>query len=125
MNLHPQSQQMIARTLIKLVNGQMPVIVTTHSDTIVQHINNMVKLHNLPEARRQTLIKRFGFDPDDLISADNVSMYQFDVQDNGKTIVKALKCGDYGFEVPTFYDPLEILLKQTQATEPDAEEYED
>ena len=128
MSLHLKLQQMMARTLIKIVNAGTPVFVATHSDTILQHVNNMVKLNNLPEARKQTLMKRFGFDADDPISADKISMYQFDVRENGKTAVtsvQALKCGDYGFEVPTFYDPLETLLEQTRATEPDAEEYED
>lgn len=125
MSLHLELQQMMARALIKLANAGMPVIAATHSDTILQHVNNMIKLHNLPAARKQTLMERFQLDADDPISADKISMYQFDVQDNGKTVVQALKCGDYGFEVPTFYDPLETLLEQTRATEPDAEEYED
>ena len=125
MSLHLELQQMMARTLIKIVNAGTPVFAATHSDTILQHVNNMVKLNNLPEARRQTLIKRFKFDPDDPISADKISMYQFDVRNNGRTTVRKLSHGDYGFEVPTFYDPLETLLEQTRATEPDAEEYED
>lgn len=125
MNLHPQLQQMMARVMIKLVNAGMPIFAATHSDTILQHINNMVKLSTLPKKRQATLKKRFGFDKDDLIPVDKIAMYQFDVQSNGKTVVKALKCGVYGFEVPTFYDPLETLLEQTQATEPGAEEYED
>lgn len=125
MSLHLELQQMMARTLIKVVNAGTPVLAATHSDTILQHVNNMVKLNNLPEARRQTLIKRFKFDPDDPISADKISMYQFDVQDNGRTVVRKLSCGKYGFEIPTFYAPLEALLQQTQDTEPEAEEYED
>ena len=125
MSLHPKLQQMMARTLIKLVNAGTPVFAATHSDTILQHVNNMVKLNNLPEARKRTLAERFGFDPDDPISADKISVYQFDGQDNGKTAVRALSHGDYGFGVPTFYDPLEKIMEQTQATEPDAEEYED
>ena len=123
-SLHLELQQMIARVLIKLVNDGIPVIAATHSDTILQHVNNMIKLNNLPAARKQTLMNRFDFDYDDPISADKISVYQFDVQDDGKTAVRALTHGDYGFEVPTFYDPLETLLEQTRATEPDAEEYE-
>ncbi|MBR4544683.1 MAG: AAA family ATPase [Oscillibacter sp.] len=125
MNLHPQLQQTMARVLVKLVNAGMPVFAATHSDTILQHINNMVKLSALPKKRQATLKKRFGFDKDDLIPADKISMYQFDLQASGKTAVRKLSCGQYGFEIPTFYAPLEALLRQTQDTEPGAEKYED
>ena len=119
MSLHPKLQQAMARTLIKIANVGTPVLAATHSDTILQHVNNMIKLNNLPQARRVKFMTRYGFDADDPIPADKVAMYQFDVQDNGRTTVTRLSCGEYGFEVPTFYDPLETLLEQTRETEPD------
>ena len=125
MSLHPKLQQMMARTLIKIANADTPVLAATHSDAIIQHVNNMIKLSALPQERRATLMNRYDFEPDDLISADNVAMYQFDVQENGRTAVRRLSCGAYGFEVPTFYEALKDLLDQTRATEPDAEEDED
>lgn len=118
MSLHPKLQQAMARTLIKIANVGTPVLAATHSDTILQHVNNMIKLNNLPQARRVKFMTRYGFDADDPISAENVAMYQFDVQDNGRTTVTRLSCGEYGFEVPTFYDPLKKLLEQTRETEP-------
>ena len=118
-NLHPELQQMAARTLIKLVNAGTPVFAATHSDIILQHLNNMIKLNNLPAARKQNLAARYGFDWDELISADKISIYQFDVQGDGRTIVRKLSHGDYGFGVPTFYKPLETLFEQTRETKPD------
>ena len=119
MNLHPKLQQMMARVLIRLSNAGLSVLAATHSDSILQHVNNMIKLYNLPEKRQAEIMKRYDFAPEDLISAEDVVMYQFDVQESGRTMVRKLSCGDYGFEIPTFYDALETLLKQTGETEPD------
>lgn len=40
-HLHPELQQKMARLLINMMNLGIPVWITTHSDTILQHINNM------------------------------------------------------------------------------------
>ena len=44
MGLHPQLQKQVVRLLIRMVNQQLMVVFTTHSDTLLQHINNMLKL---------------------------------------------------------------------------------
>ena len=43
-HLHPELQQKMARLIINMMNLGIPVWITTHSDTILQHINNMMKL---------------------------------------------------------------------------------
>ena len=45
-HLHPELQQKMARLIINMMNLGIPVWITTHSDTILQHINNMMKLKN-------------------------------------------------------------------------------
>ena len=45
-HLHPALQKQMARFLLKLMNKGIPVWITTHSDTILQHFNNMIKLYN-------------------------------------------------------------------------------
>lgn len=102
-SLHPELQQQLTRVFIKLVNSNTNVLITTHSDTIVQHINNMIKLNSNEEERKKYLMNKYGYDEDDLISEDKVRMYQFDInKEDGFTEVTKLKSSEYGFEVPTF-----------------------
>ena len=101
-SLHPYLQQQLTRVFIKLVNINTHVLITTHSDTIVQHINNMIKLNSNNEERKKYLMNKYGYDNDDLISEDKVRMYQFDIEEDGFTKVTELKSSEYGFEVPTF-----------------------
>ncbi len=104
-SLHPYLQQQLTRAFIKLVNSGKNVLITTHSDTIVQHINNMIKLNANEKKRQKKLMEKYKYDEDDIISEDKIRMYQFDAKEDG-TEVKPLESSKYGFETPTFHNYL-------------------
>ena len=74
----------------------------------------MIKLSNLPEARRKQLMENYQYEDADIISANDVAMYQFDVDEDGRTSTKPLTFSEYGFIVPTFNDTLRSLLQETR-----------
>jgi len=113
-SLHPELQQKITRVLIKLINhANQQVFIATHSDTITQHINNMIKLHNNPKDRRKELLEEFGYDENDMISQYKIRMYQFDIdKDTYKTLVRPLASSKYGFRTPTFGNFLDNMSDQ-------------
>lgn len=119
-SLHPQLQIEIARALIRLVNLGMPVFVTTHSDIIIQHINNMIKLSE--SAEKKKLLEKLEYEQADMLDREKVSVYQFEVGKNNKTKVERLACGAYGFEVMTFYNTLKKLNEQIDLIESMEEE---
>ena len=105
--LHPELQLAMARVLIRLWHAGATVFFTTHSDTILQHINNMIKLHERTKADRELLMERFGYGEADLLDPKEVSMYQFDVSgETGRSGIRRLTSNEYGFEVPTFNNAL-------------------
>ena len=110
-HLHPKLQLVIARAIIRLVNEGLPVWITTHSETILQHINNMIKLNNHPQ--KKDLMSRYKYEAKDLLSDKDVNMYQFDVLETQKTDIQKLHCGKYGFVVPTFNQTLYELSQET------------
>lgn len=114
-SLHPQLQCEIARVLIRLVNAGISVFSTTHSDIILQQINNMIKLAKA--ADRETVCKKLGYEECDWIDQEKINVYQFDADDSRGTVVRKLPCGDYGFEAMTFYDTMEALNRQTMVIE--------
>ena len=120
--LHPELQLSMARVLIRICNQHTPVFVTTHSDTIIQHLNDMIKLNGLPEKKRVELMERFSYEASDLIAPEDVAIYQFDNQPNGKSTLQRLSANEYGFEVPTFNDTLMKILQESRAFEWDAED---
>ncbi|MDE7414891.1 MAG: ATP-binding protein [Lachnospiraceae bacterium] len=114
-SLHPQLQCEMARVLIRLANSRIPVFVTTHSDIILQHINNMIKL--AAASNREAIGEKLGYEECDWIDREKVKVYQFDMDSSQRTTVIKLPCGDFGFEAMTFYDTLEELNRQTRIIE--------
>lgn len=116
-HLHPELQQKMAQLLINMMNLGIPVWITTHSDTILQHINNMMKLKN--HVRSSELQKEYGYRKEDLLSREDVQMYQFVPDNNGKTHLEALEATKYGFVVPTFNNALEKIVEEVYAFQED------
>ena len=113
MCLHPKLQQRMARVLCQLVNAGIGMTVTTHSDLILQHINNMIRLSFRED--REDLCRRFGYSKDDILSPDDVKVYQLTAEDDGTAKVEELPCGRNGFAVPTFNDALDRIMDEAYA----------
>lgn len=118
MCLHPELQLKMARILIQLVNKKVNVIATTHSDIILQHVNNMCRLAEIEKSHE--LMERYGLTKDDCIRLKDVSVYQFTNEGEYST-VKELEPDEGGFHIPTFSNALLNILKQTT----DIQEYEE
>ncbi len=101
-HLHPAIQRAVTRAIIQLVNAGLPVWITTHSDIVFQHINNMIKLSNIKDNKRKKIMEELKYNKNDLLKLDKVRAYEFEVRE-GKTKIKALKSiENRGFEIPTF-----------------------
>lgn len=114
-SLHPQLQWQMARVLIRLSNMGLPVFVTTHSDLILQHVNNMIKANEMKD--KEAFLQASDYDKEDLLDRENIRVYQFDVQENYRTKIQQLPCGDYGFEAMTFYDTLKKMSDEIDQIE--------
>ena len=117
-HLHPALQKKIAQLLIRFVHSGIPIWITTHSDTILQHFNNMIKLNNRPEDKREELLKEFRYTDEDLLSPEETNLYQFERGDKHTTIQK-LQSGKYGFVVPSFNKAIDRLMSEIFAFQED------
>lgn len=113
MCLHPQLQQKMARVLCQLVGAGVQMNVTTHSDIILQHINNMIRLSGRED--REEICRQFGYKAADLLGSDQVKVYQLTAEAGAKTKVEELSCGENGFVVPTFNDALDRIMDEAYA----------
>lgn len=120
--LHPALQAEMARVFVKMRNSGIPLFITTHSDTILQGLNNFIKFSHLPEERRKEISQQHDYDPKDRLLENDVAMYQFDVDPStGRSKSRKLTYTEYGFLVPTFNDALSDLLEETRELEKDDE----
>ena len=110
-HLHPALQKKIAQLLIRAVHSDIPIWINTHSDTILHHFNNMIKLKNRLPAEQKKLMKKFNYAVQDLLSSSEINVYQFQ-RDEKNTCITKLESGKYGFVVPTFNDSIEELFDE-------------
>ena len=85
-HLHPEAQRQIAEALAQLANAGVKVLITTHSDIIIEQISNFVYAAKKPRSRKTKL------------KEEECSVYWFNRLRRGKTRVKkALLDPDLGF----------------------------
>lgn len=113
-HLHPALQKKIAQFLIRLVHNGVPIWITTHSDTILQHFNNMIKLNNRSDEDRQQLLQEFHYSEEDLLSSDEINLYQFE-RGEQHTAIKKLESGKYGFVANLFNKAIDELVNEIYA----------
>ncbi len=89
--LHPLKQIEMARLLVRMVNADYKMIVSTHSDTMAAAIDNLILLSAAKD--RDEKAKKLGYDENDFLKPeklDNVHVYQFIPDKNGRTTVTEL-----------------------------------
>lgn len=98
MNLHPDSQILLARIFAKLLNNGFRLIISTHSDYIIREINNLIMLSN-PKANN--IAKELGYTLDEKIKPENVGCYYFHYpRPNSRNVmVKALSVDNEGVAI--------------------------
>ena len=86
-HLHPASQRDISDMLVQLVNAGVNVLITTHSDNILEQVSNFIYAADLPDSKKTQLDK------------DKCSVYLFDKPKRGK--VKKTKVKKVPFDPET------------------------
>jgi len=112
-HLHPQAQIEMARLLVMLVNAGAKVLITTHSDYILNEISNCIKLSEAQNKRVNHYLKKHNLSEEIIIDKSRVSSYLFkDI--GGTTEVQNLTIDKYGIANDNFDEILDELLDRTE-----------
>lgn len=115
MNLHPDSQRILAKVFAKLLNQGFRLLISTHSDYIIREFNNLIMTsHNKPEIKE--LASKLGYNTDESIQPEQVGCYYFHFprSTSRQLNVVELSVDEAGFEVPSIDETIE---KQNQYAE--------
>ncbi|TXJ46116.1 AAA family ATPase [Brachyspira pilosicoli] len=106
MSLHLKLQKQMARIIINLVNKNINLMISTHSDTILEHINNMIKLNSINDKdKKNNLLKKYSYTENDIIDIEKIRIYQFNTDKDNTTNIIPLKGNkETGFYIETFHD---------------------
>lgn len=110
-HLHLEAQRDMARVIANIVNSKnAKVLITSHSDTFIQQVNNLIAISDHPE--RNVLQEDFGFSDNDLIDRSSVRAYDFVCVD-GVTNPAEIELTKTGFVAKSLNDVLIKLLDET------------
>jgi len=107
LNLHPSSQRMLARLLIRLVNAGIKVFITTHSDYIVREINALIVISKMEAESRKRILDEFSIDEKEIPDGNKVRAYI--LEDGNLTSVAPSDGGS--FLMRTFDNTLNEYMK--------------
>lgn len=107
---HPGAQRYIAKFIVWLARRGVNILLTTHSDYLLQQISNLVALYSKPDLQKE----RLGYSVMDSISPDEVGAYMFIRASNTVgSIVKSLDVGGEGISNDEFAVVAENLYRET------------
>ncbi|MBF0555785.1 MAG: AAA family ATPase [Nitrospirae bacterium] len=108
-HLHPSNQRLMAKLLVRLIRAGVYVIITTHSDFLLEQLSYYLLLSTLPEEKRQT------FDKELYLSLEELGAYVFhqNKSANGYQIREAEIDKDNGISDEEFLKITESLFDDT------------
>ncbi len=100
-HLHPENQRILARLLVRLVRRGLKLVITTHSDFLLEQLSNFIQMNRLKE--------------DDYLLAGEVGAYafKFDEKADGYLVDQIEVTDDDGISPEEFLRVHEALYQET------------
>lgn len=97
-HLHPKNQLILVKYLVKAINQGLNIIITTHSDYIVEKFNNFIRLGNANDE----IFDKLHYDDSHLLNYENVSIYNFKKENKYSYVAESLAINNTGFDENSF-----------------------
>ena len=94
-HLDTANQILLARLLARMIQSNLKVLITTHSDYIIKEINNLIMLNRLKNKKK--VAKELGYKEDDFIEPDAIRAYVAE----GDSLTQC-EIDEFGIDMPVF-----------------------
>lgn len=74
LSLHPENQRRVARLFARLINLEIRVFITTHSDYIIKELNTLIML-NQDKPHLKRIAEKWGYQSEEFVEAEKVKVY--------------------------------------------------
>ena len=109
--LYPKMQAALARELVRIVRSGVRVVITTHSEWLLEQLGNLTQLSNLPADRRQGIEEaELALDPKEI----GVWLFRPNPQQGG-TVVEEVTLDPESWLFPVDYDRIGLELYNQSA----------
>lgn len=108
-HLHPKNQRILIKYIIRAINQGLKVMFTTHSDYIINQINNFIALNNIPNEE----LNELGYEIRDILDFNDVNIYNFKMNEDNSYSSEKIEINEYGFVEDNFSKISEELYDET------------
>ncbi len=102
-HLDTANQILLARLLARMIQSNLKVLITTHSDYIIKEINNLIMLSR-PFKEKKKVVKDLGYKKDDFIEPDAIRAYVAE----GDSLTKC-EIDEFGIDMPVFDETIDKI----------------
>jgi len=108
-HLHPANQRILANLLVRLVRKGVYLTITTHSDYLLEQLNNFVMLSEVEPTER----KKLHYDEEDYLKPDEIAAYVFNYdKDSGGHVITDVEVSEEGISPEEFSKIDEVLYEE-------------
>ena len=120
--LHPLKQIEMARLVVRLVNSNYKMVISTHSDTMAIALNNLILLSHLKN--KEIIAKKLGYNRDDFFQKDDIHVYQFKCDKKNTTVseIKMYPNINIGYDFELFNQSSDKLYTDAKTIMEDIDE---
>ena len=110
-HLHPQNQSILAKYLVKLIRKDVNLVITTHSEFLLEKLSNFIILSTIDKEKR---IAKYGYTEETYLLPKEVSVHVFNLdKEKGTTIEKVRIIREEGIPQEEFLRVHESLYDET------------
>ena len=109
-HLHPENQRILAKYLVRLIRSGVYVVITTHSEYLVEQFNNFMILSRIDKKTRKN---KYGYSEEDYLNYDEVAAYVFKYDSDSQGYrIKGVEITEEGISEQEFIDIQEVLYEE-------------
>jgi len=100
-----KNQKLIAKLIVYMLQNNIKILITTHSDFLIYELNNLILRDTILKNKNKISQNDINFDFTDTVSLDykKVGLYNF-ILDNGSSSIERVAVGDRGIKNKYIFD---------------------
>jgi len=108
-HLHPENQRILAKYLVKLMKGGVHVVITTHSEFLIEQLSNFIMLGSVKKKGQ------YDYDESAVLRRDEIGVYvfQYDSESGGYRVRELEVSDEDGIPQEEFLRIHEALYEET------------
>ena len=108
-HLHPKNQRILVKYIVRAVNKGLKVMLTTHSDYVIEQFNNFVRLNSVDE----NFLDEFNYTEQDILNHEDISIYTFKKDSEKQFVAEKIDINETGFDEESFAPISEELYDES------------